>query len=226
MSVFLANRTRALRDKAAWARYFAALRYALHVIVHPFDGFWDLTHEKRGSLAAANTIMALVLLTRVLSLEFTSFVFIDVHWEYVSIPMECGAILLPVLIWCAGNWGLTTLFDGKGKLLDVYIGTAYAFTPYILLNIPLIFISNMITWDELTFYTVISMIALIWCALLLVFGMMMIHDYTFGKTLIFTIMSLFAMAVIIFLIALFFSLLSDFVGYFVSLYREIVFRLY
>ncbi len=226
MSVFVKRGSLALKDRAAWRRYFASLKYALHVIVHPFDGFWDLTHEKRGSLAAANTILALVLITRILSLEFTSFVFMDVHWEYINLLMECMAILLPVLIWCLGNWGLTTLFEGKGKLIDVYIGTAYALTPYVLLNIPLIFISNMITWEELTIYLVVSIVALLWCALLLVFGMMMVHDYSFGKTLLFTLMSLFAMMVIIFLIALFFSLLSEFVGFFASLYREIVFRLY
>ena len=38
------------------------LRYALHVIVHPFDGFWDLKHEKRGNLASALIILAATIL--------------------------------------------------------------------------------------------------------------------------------------------------------------------
>ena len=40
-------------------------------------GFWDLTHEKRGSLAAANTLVVLVLLTVLIRLGGTSFVFLD-----------------------------------------------------------------------------------------------------------------------------------------------------
>ena len=48
-----------------WRRYIASLRYSLHVITHPFDGFWDLVHEKRGSLAAAHTFLALFLITYV-----------------------------------------------------------------------------------------------------------------------------------------------------------------
>lgn len=35
-----------LTNKDAWIRYRDSLRYALHCIVRPFDGFWDLTHEK------------------------------------------------------------------------------------------------------------------------------------------------------------------------------------
>ena len=56
-----------LTNKDAWIRYRDSLRYALHCIVRPFDGFWDLTHEKRGSMAAANTIVILVLLTNLIN---------------------------------------------------------------------------------------------------------------------------------------------------------------
>ena len=58
------------------------------------------------------------------------------------------------------------------------------------------------------------------------FAMMMIHDYTLGKTLAFILMSLFGMLVIIFVMLLFFSLISDGIAYIVSLYKEISFRLY
>ncbi|MER2139949.1 MAG: hypothetical protein ABS965_07620, partial [Succiniclasticum sp.] len=62
----------------AWfSRYRQSLRYALHVITHPFDGFWDLIHEKRGSIAAANTFLALFLIIRVLKLICTNFQFIS-----------------------------------------------------------------------------------------------------------------------------------------------------
>ena len=36
---------RAEQRSAGWARYTDSLRYGLHVITHPFDGFWDLIHE-------------------------------------------------------------------------------------------------------------------------------------------------------------------------------------
>ena len=67
---------------------------------------------------------------------------------------------------------------------------------------------------------------MIWCVFLVFIGLMQIHDYGPGKTLIFIIVTIVGAMVIIFLALTFFSLLSDALAYFVSLYREIVYRLY
>lgn len=214
------------RSRAWWQRFFSTLRYALHVIVRPFDGFWDLTREKRGSMAAANFIIFMALLTRILRLQYTSFLFLRVNWARVNVFREVLAILLPLFIWCLANWSLTTLFEGKGRMRDIYMGTAYAITPYVLIQLPLILISNIVTVEEGAFYSVLSSISFIWCGLLLVAAMMMIHDYSLGKTILFMIMSVFGMLVIIFVSMLFFSLISDGIAYFVSLYKELAFRLY
>ena len=55
---------------------------------------------------------------------------------------------------------------------------------------------------------------------------MQVHDYGPGKTLIFLIVTVVGALIIIFLLLVFLSLLSDAFSYFVSLYREIAFRLY
>ena len=46
---------------AGFKRYKASLKYGFYVIFHPFDGFWDLVHEQRGSLLAAHTWLFLFL---------------------------------------------------------------------------------------------------------------------------------------------------------------------
>ena len=217
---------RRLASRTWWQRFFETLRYALHVIIHPFDGFWDLTRERRGSMAAANFIVFLALIIRILSLQYTSFLFMRVNWARINVFTEFLTILLPLLIWCVANWSLTTLFEGKGRMRDIYMGTAYAITPYVLIQLPLIFLSNVITVEEGAFHMVLSGISFIWSGSLIVFAMMMIHDYTLGKTLAFILMSLFGMLVIIFVMLLFFSLISDGIAYIVSLYKEISFRLY
>lgn len=205
-------------------RYLKTLRYSLYVILHPFDGFWDLGHEKRGSLAAANTIVILTLLTHLWDMRFASFMFNNTRWERVNILMTVLGILVPLCIWVVANWSLTTLMDGKGKLKDIYIATAYAFTPYVLIGLPMIVVSNIITFEEGVFYTYFNIFALIWCVFLILAGMMMVHDYSFGKGVLSSLFSLLGMAIIIFILLLFFSLISDAIAYFVSLFKEISFR--
>ena len=215
-----------LTDRQRWSHYGQTLKYAFHCMFHPFDGFWDLTHEKRGSMAAAHTIVIAVLITRLLNLQHTSFLFINVYWPEVNILQQCLSVLLPLVIFVLGNWGLTTLFEGKGTLGNVYMGTCYALAPFVILQLPMIVLSNWITVDEAAFYSVLNTVSLVWAGGLIVCAMMQIHDYGLGKTLLFIVMTIFAMAVIIFLLLLFFTLVGDAVGYFTSIYKEITFRLY
>ena len=208
-----------------WARYIHALKYAFHVITHPFDGFWELTREGHGTLAAANTYLILFLITRVLKLLCTSFQFVTVAVQHINIWEQMASLLLPFLILCLANWAMTTLFEGKGRFKDIYIAMCYALVPYILIQLPMILVSNMLTYEEGSLYTVMLSISVIWCAFLAFIGLMQIHDYGPGKTFIFIIVTIFGAAVIIFLALVFFSLLSDAVGFFVSLYKEMAFRL-
>ena len=222
---YITRRLKKLTQKSTYDRFFDTLKYALYVIVHPADGFWDLIHAKRGSFAAANFIVALTLLTQIWRLRFTSFVVMNVHWENVNVFEEFATILLPLGIFCVCNWALTTLFDGKGHLGDIYMGTAYALTPYPLIQIPIIIVSNFVTRDEVAFYTIFNNISIVWCGILIFMAMMMIHQYGFFKTLMFTIFTIFGMLVFIFIVLLFFSMISQGVAYFVSLGREVIFRL-
>ena len=217
---------RSEKRKAAWRRYVQSLKYGLYVISHPFDGFWDLVHEKRGSLAAAHTFLILFLLTRVLKLMLTSFQFISVPIQYINVFEQMASLALPFLILCLANWAMTTLFDGKGRFRDIYMAMCYALVPYILIQLPLVLLSHVISFDEYAYYSVLASISIIWSVALAFVGLMEVHDYSAGKTVVFLIATVFGAMVILFLVLVFFSLLSDAVGYFVSLYREIVFRLY
>ena len=209
-----------------WDRYVASLKYAKYVLFHPFDGFWDLTHEKRGTLAAAHTFLFLFLVTRIVQLLFTNFQFINAPLQYINIFEQAGSLLLPFLILCLANWSMTTLFDGKGRFSDIYMAMCYALVPYTLIQLPLVFVSNVISFDEAAFYTVLQSFSIAWCAFLVFSGLMQVHDYGPGKTVIFIIVTVVGMLIIIFLLLVFFSLLGDAASYFISLYREIAFRLY
>ena len=196
------------KRKNSMENYWNSLKFSLYCLTHPLDGFWDLTHEKRGSYAAANTILILTLLARVFRLRFTSFIFLNVYWEELNMLTYIGSVLFPLLLFVVGNWALTTLFDGKGRLGQVYMGTCYALLPYPLLQFPLMIFSNFVTVDEAEFYTMIGTISLLWCGMLIIAAMGQIHEYSLGKNLLFTVATLFAMLVMIFILLLFFSMIS------------------
>ena len=212
-------------EKTGFARYWDSLKFSLYCITHPLDGFWDLTHERRGTMAAANTILVLALAARILKLRYTSFIFMTVYWEDLNIFLYIASVLFPLALWVVGNWGLTTLFDGKGRLGQVYMATCYGLTPYPLIQFPLMVLSRGFTVDEAEFYAVLSAVSLLWAALLIVAAMGQIHEFSAGKNLLFTVATLFSMLVMVFILMLFFSMISQGIAYFISLGRELLFRM-
>ena len=203
------------------------LRYSLYVCTHPLDGYWDLTHEKRGSVAAANIIILLALLTNLLQYQYGNpMIYGFVQLQYFNVYKVIAGFLAPIFIGTLANWGLTTLFDGKGTMKDVYMAIGYALTPYVIINLPCIFISNILTVDEGAFVYYANSVSAVWMGVLIVSAVMQIHDYTITKTILTLIATAVGMLVIVFVLLLFFSLISDAAAYFISLYKEISYRFY
>ena len=210
--------------KAWWRRLGTTLKYSLYVSVHPLDGFWDLSREKRGSLGAANVIIACAALVVILRLTLTSFQFVTVNMEYFNAAIVAMRIILPVLLWTVANWSLTTLMDGKGRMGEIYIAVCYALTPYVIINAAMIILSRFITFEEGAVYWTLAGLAILWTAILMLAAMMMVHDYSLAKTILSSLLTIVGMGVMVFIFVIFFSLVSDAVAYFVSLYKEILFR--
>ena len=211
--------------KWAKSKYAESMKYTFHVLFHPFDGFWDLVHEKRGSIAAATTWLVLFLATYIFKMMYTNFQFVDSPVQYINVAERIAALLLPFLILCFGNWSMTTLFDGKGRFPDIYMAMCYALVPYVLIMIPTTLLSHALAFDEASLYYVFNVIAIVWCLFLAFVGLMEVHDYKPGKTIIFLIMTIFAAAVIIFLLLIIFSMLNDLINYVIALYKEYVYRI-
>ncbi|MCR5458269.1 MAG: YIP1 family protein [Acetatifactor sp.] len=208
----------------SFRKFWKSFKFAFYCATHPLDGFWDLSHEKRGSYAAANVILILTIMAKLMKLQFTSFVIEPIYWEEVNIFLHIASILFPLVIFVVGNWATTTLFDGKGRLGSVYIATCYSLLPYPLIQFPLIILSNVVTSEEKQFYSVLSVVSLIWVFFWIILAMGQIHEFSVMKNALFTIASLAAMLIIVFLLLLFFSMISQGVAYFISLGREIIFR--
>jgi len=215
---------RYLSDKEWWLHLGKTLKYSLYVSTQPLDGFWDLTHEKRGSVAAANIIVFAAVLTEILRMTLTNFQFVTVNMEYFNAVIVMLRVVLPIVLWTLANWSLTTLMDGKGKMRDIYMGIGYALTPLVIINAIMIVLSQLITFEEGAIYWVLAGFSVLWTGILILSAMMMIHDYSLPKTILSSFLTVIGMGVIVFIFVVFFSLVSDAIAYFVSLYKEILFR--
>jgi hypothetical protein len=129
--------------------------------------------------------------------------------------------VLIFLLWCVSNWCITTLVDGEGSLQDIIITTAYALTPLILINIPLILLSNVMVLDEAAFYTLFDTISMVWFGFLLLIGILTVHQFSMGKTIVTIGIALLGMVVIVFIVVLLFALIQQFINFGILFFREL-----
>ena len=206
-------------------RYWYSLKYSLHVIVHPFDGFYELKYRNRGSLPAAFTILFLVAVTYTLMRQYTGFLFNTNDPSQLNILVELASVLLPFALWVGVNWAFTTLMEGKGTLRNIIIASAYALVPLLLINLPLIVISNYLTLEEGTFYYLFMSIAVFWSGCLMFIGAVMTtHEYGFGRSIFTTILTLVGMIFVIFLGLALMNLLELVYRFINEVVSEIAFR--
>ena len=204
--------------------FWQEVLYGFHVIFHPFDGFWDLKHERRGSVRAAFFWLAVTILTFTYQAIGKSYLF-NPHGGYASIFIQTTGLLVPLLLWVTANWCLTTLFDGEGSFKDIFIATCYSVIPLPLLIIPSVIATHMITLTEGNVVTLLTTFAYVWMAILVFTGMMSTHDYTLGKNILTSVGTIIGMAFIMFIILLFTGLITKIVSFIGAIVTEISYRL-
>ncbi len=198
--------------------------YAFHVIFHPFDGFWDLKHEKRGSVRGGLFWVAIVIFTFFYQSIGTGYIF-NPRGDTSTIFVQIISVLVPLFLWVTANWCLTTLFEGEGSFKDVFIATSYSLAPLPLLIVPSVIYSNFAIESEGMIITLLSTFAFVWAGLLIFFASQVTHDYTSSKNLLTTVGTIVGMVIIIFVVLLFSTLLTKIFSFIVGIVDEISFRM-
>ena len=200
------------------------LAFAFHLIFHPFDGFWDLKHEKRGSVRGAFFYIALAILAFTYQSVGRSYMY-NPRGTYSSIWSQALSLLIPIALWVAANWCLTTLFDGEGSAKDILIATGYSFAPMPFFIVVATVLTHILSSAESGIINLIISVAWVWVGLLIFFGIMVTHDYSLLKNVLTTVGTIAGMAFIMFLCILFFTLISDIVGLISTIITEITYRM-
>ena len=198
--------------------------YGFYIIMHPFDGYWDLKHEKRGSVRSAILIDAVVVL---------STVYYTVGSAYIFNPNKSSSnpfggiltVMVPLLLWCVSNWCLTTLFDGEGNFKDIFVSTSYALFPLVIILIPVTLATNIASLDESAMISLVMSIGFIWLGMLVFFGMATTHGYSMGKNILITAATIVGMMFIMFIMMLFTNLIQQMVMFVTDIVSEVSFRM-
>ncbi len=204
--------------------YVETLKYGFYVITHPFDGFWGLRREGRGSVAAAVTFVALTILTLTIEKQNTGFLFNFNRLSDLNVVVDVVTVALLYVLWCVANWCTTSLMDGKGRMQDILTAVGYSLLPIILIRLPMVLMSHGITTNEGSFYYVLGTVSYLWAGFLIFTGTMVIHQYSVTKTIATCIVTIVGMGIIMFIGLLFFNVIQQMLTFVTTIYKELRFR--
>ncbi|MBQ7726909.1 MAG: YIP1 family protein, partial [Clostridia bacterium] len=202
------------------------LRYCRYFIFHPFDGFWDIKHEKRGNIRIAYIILISFVLCYGIRAQFSGYVVTGIISSEVNALYSIATFVLPLGFWVISNWCFTALMDGEGSMKDIFIATCYSLIPYVLFSIPMFLFSHILTASEAAFYNVADAVCLIWVFALLFFGMMITHNYSLSKSVLTAALTLVGICLMIFILLLITNIMQQVIIYFYNIYKELLFRTY
>ena len=215
-----------LKEKIEKYKIVQEIKYANYTMFHPFDGYWDLKHEKRGSLAAANALTLMFVVTYALRVQFSGYIFTGVLPSEVNTIYEIIKMILPLALWVVANWCFTSLMEGEGTMKDIYIATAYSLRPYIVTAIPMWLISHCLSADEAFIYTTLNSIIMIWMLGLIFFSMIVTHDYSLSKGIVVALLTLVGICLMLFIALTFSNIIQKIYDFGMDLYTEFIYRTY
>ncbi len=199
-----------------------SLNLMFSTALHPSSSFTDIKEKQLGSLPLCLLLLVLYYVVTVMETIAGGFMFTNYDpASFNSLLVLVRSVGL-VVLWIVANWMVSTLLGGKGKMKEIVIVTCYSLQPLILAGVIHIVLSNVLLPIEASFLGILSTLATIYFAIMLVNGMLKIHDYSVGKFVWTTLLTVAGMAIIIFLLIMLIILIQQFGAFIATLVTEVL----
>ncbi len=200
------------------------LRLTRHVLAHPLDTYQDIKHLRKSSWLTATLLYLTVLIVSVLEIYTTGFIFQTVNLNQFHLLIHSFTVLGGLFLFVFSNYLVATITNGEGFFKDVYVATAHALIPYIILTPILAIISNGLTYNEWIVYQLLDGLRYLWSGILIVLMIKEIHNYDVKALLKNIFLTMFTMVMLILIGFLLYVLTTQLWNYVESIIQEVILR--
>ena len=192
------------------------------VMLHPSDTFTEIKEKREGSILLCVITVLLFYVVSILQTLMGGFLFTvyDVTtfnsiWLFVK---TSGLVVL----WIVANWMVCALLGGKGRFKEIAIVTCYSLQPLIIERIINIVLTNVLLPSEASFLTIFSAVAVLYFIMLMIIGLLKIHDFSMARLIGTSVLSIAGVAAIVFLAITIIILVQQFGGFIITVVSEIL----
>ncbi len=215
---------RFLKEKIGSIKLVREVGWSFMMLRNPYDACYGIKREKRASWLSAIVVLVIFFGLYVANKYFAGFLFKmmpDGYFELLNDFLVIFGAFLLLTICC---YLVCTITDGEARFKDIFISAAYALIPMIVFLPIKLVLTNVLTFNEQFFITMIDVVSIGWTALLIVLMLMYQNDYTLKQTFKTIFLTLFCVLVVVALLVVLYMLISQLVDFIVSIYGEVVYR--
>ena len=212
---------RFIQDKSKKMGVVSGIEYSFYTLFHPFDAIAGIKHNRdRINWAVPIILFAAAYLVKMAYLYVVHFPLASIEIEDVNPWFEMVKIWLVPISWIPASFMATSISGGESKVKEITFTSAISLTPFILINLPLMFLSNIMSKTQKSWYGIFSALAYIGLFLILFLAMMVLNNYTFGKTVKMMLVSAFLMLVLWLVVLLCYVLTGRMIQFVIALFEE------
>lgn len=200
------------------------ISYPLYIMAHPIKGFDEFKRDGKGKMWVSILLIVTLIFLNIAEYQFTGFVISQVDITTLNTMSEISSILLIVVVLTVSNWSITTLFDGKGKMKEIFMMLSYCIFPLVWSKFFGLLISNVVSQQEEAIYSLVIGLGIFLMCYMGFFGFVSVHEYGVIKCVITLLFTALAALVICFVGILAFDLFQKMYGFLYTIYQEISLR--
>ena len=210
-----------MTDQTRRVRY----RTPFYPMLHPIEGYQEMRYHRWGHTGYATACVFLLFFALFAKEALFGFAFrVEVNPEKLNLPLLFLLSVGLCGLFAAINWAICTLFDGSGRLGDIWVVIGYSLLPYILCVLLACVLSQFLTSEEAVFIEAIQAVGAAYSAFLLIKGMEAYHEYSFKGAIVSILCTLIGLVLVMLLGILLFSIVQQFVAFVVTVYQEMLLR--
>ena len=199
------------------------LLFGFKIFKKPSDTFYGIKKQGKASYLSGIILLTLFVLVYLVDIYCSGFLFrSEAGLSYVSVQL--GIVLGVFLLFVVVNYFVSTLGDGEGWFRDIFICTAYALMPFIVLTLPMTILSHFLTYNESFLVDAYKLFTMAWTLFLVIYAIKEVHNYSFKKTVGSVLIIIFGMIMLVLIGLLVYSFMGQLIDFLVSIVKEVFYR--